>query len=135
MTKLGFDLAATFPRYINIRRGAYLTALVSIAANPWRLVNTATVFITVLSSYSVFMAPMIGLMIASYLCVHQRKIKVPDLFVGDARSIYWYTYGVNWRAIVAVSPSSASKGPSFPVWWTDTWASGYDRQSHRFPVS
>ncbi|XRM38705.1 hypothetical protein ABZX51_002102 [Aspergillus tubingensis] len=109
----GFDLAATFPRYINIRRGAYLTALVSIAANPWRLVNTATVFITVLSSYSVFMAPMIGPMIASYLCVHQRKIKVPDLFVGDARSIYWYTYGVNWRAIVAWICGTVPSLPGF----------------------
>ena len=102
LTDLGFDLAATFPKYINIRRGAYLTALLSIAANPWKLVNTATVFVTVLSSYSVFVAPMIGLMIAAYLGVHQCKIKVPDLFVGDARSLYWYTSGVNWRAILAV---------------------------------
>ncbi|RYP33112.1 hypothetical protein DL767_004897 [Monosporascus sp. MG133] len=30
----GFDLAATFPRFINIRRKAYLTALLSIAVNP-----------------------------------------------------------------------------------------------------
>ncbi|OJJ65859.1 hypothetical protein ASPBRDRAFT_201460 [Aspergillus brasiliensis CBS 101740] len=109
----GFDLAATFPRYINIRRGAYLTALVSIAANPWRLVNTATVFITVLSSYSVFMAPMIGLMIGSYLCVHRCKIKVPDLFAGDARSIYWYTFGVNWRAIVAWICGTVPSLPGF----------------------
>lgn len=98
----GFDFAATWPKYINIRRGAYLTVLISIAANPWKLVNTATTFITVLSSYSVFVGPMVGLMISSYLVVNQRKIKVPDLFVGNKNSIYWYTYGVNWRAIVAV---------------------------------
>ncbi|PWY96125.1 allantoin permease [Aspergillus sclerotioniger CBS 115572] len=109
----GFDLAATFPKYINIRRGAYLTALISIAANPWKLVNTATVFVTVLSSYSVFVAPMIGLMIASYLAVNQRKIKVPDLFVGDASSIYWYTCGVNWRAIIAWICGTVPSLPGF----------------------
>lgn len=76
--------------------------LISIAANPWKLVNTATTFITVLSSYSVFVGPMVGLMISSYLVVNQCKIKVPDLFVGNKNSIYWYTYGVNWRAVVAV---------------------------------
>uniref|UniRef100_A0A093VZX5 Allantoin permease n=1 Tax=Talaromyces marneffei PM1 TaxID=1077442 RepID=A0A093VZX5_TALMA len=98
----GFDFAATWPKYINIRRGAYLTVLISIAANPWKLVNTATTFLTVLSSYSVFVGPMVGLMISSYLVVNQRKIKVPDLFIGNKNSIYWYTYGVNWRAVVAV---------------------------------
>lgn len=99
---IGFDLAATFPEYINIRRGAYLTALVSIACNPWKLVNTATTFLAVLSSYSVFLGPMTGLMISSYFIIHRLKIKVEDLFVGDQRSIYWYTYGVNWRAAIAV---------------------------------
>ncbi|KIY48482.1 allantoin permease [Fistulina hepatica ATCC 64428] len=97
----GFDLAATFPRFINIRRGAYLTALLSIACNPWKLVNTATIFLSVLSSYAVFLGPMTGLMIAGYYLVHRQKINVDDLFVGSNKSIYWFTLGVNWRAIVA----------------------------------
>lgn len=98
----GFDLAATFPKYINIRRGAYLTALFSIAVNPWKLVNTATTFLSVLGSYSVFLGPMTGLMISSYFVVNRRKINIDDLFVGNKDSIYWYTMGINWRAIVAV---------------------------------
>jgi NCS1 family nucleobase:cation symporter-1 len=105
----GFDFAATFPKYINIRRGAYLTALMSVACNPWRLVNTATVFISVLGSYSVFLGPMIGLMISSYFVVHREKINVDDLFVGSKNSVYWYTWGVNWRAIIAVSINRLSK--------------------------
>jgi NCS1 family nucleobase:cation symporter-1 len=96
-------MAATFPQYINIRRGAYLTALLSIACNPWKLVNTATTFLAVLSSYSVFLGPMTGLMISSYFVINKRKIKVDDLFVGDSSSIYWYTCGLDWRAAVAVS--------------------------------
>lgn len=104
----GFDLAATFPRYLNIRRGAYLTAIFSVIVNPWRLVNTATTFLTVLSSYSVFLAPMTGLMISSYLVVNKRKIDIDSLYRGDSGSIYWFSYGCNWRAPAAVSRSSHS---------------------------
>ena len=85
----GFDFAATFPKYINIRRGAYLTAFLSIAVNPWKLVNTATTFLAVLGSYSVFLGPMTGLMISSYFVVNRQKINVDDLFVGNKDSIYW----------------------------------------------
>ena len=99
----GFDLAATVPQFINIRRGAYITAVVSVAVNPWRLVNTATIFLAVLSAYSTFLGPMTGIMIASYLVVNKRKLNVDDMYRGDRHSIYWYNDGVNWRAFVAVS--------------------------------
>lgn len=98
----GFDLAATFPRYIDIRRGAYLTMLLSVVVNPWQLANTSTVFLTVLSSYSVFLGPMVGMMVSSYLVVNRRKINVDDLYIGGSGGIYWYTAGINWRSIVAV---------------------------------
>ncbi|KAL6233633.1 hypothetical protein BDW75DRAFT_251916 [Aspergillus navahoensis] len=75
----GLDLASVFPQWINIRRGAYIIAILSPVVNPWRLVNTATTFLTVLSGYG----------------------KVDDLFSGDSGSIYWFSAGVNWRAPVA----------------------------------
>jgi nucleobase:cation symporter-1, NCS1 family len=116
----GFDFAATFPRYINIRRGAYITALLSMVVNPWQLLATASVFLSVLSSYSVFLGPMVGLMVTSYLIVNKRKIRVDDLYIGNRESIYWYTYGVNWRAVVAVSLQSqddiiVNKGSGYVV--------------------
>ena len=104
----GFDFASTLPKYINIRRGAYLTALLSMVVNPWRLLATASVFLSVLSSYSVFLGPMIGLMVTSYLVVNKQKIRVDDLYCGNKESIYWYTWGINWRAVVAVRLLSSS---------------------------
>jgi NCS1 family nucleobase:cation symporter-1 len=109
----GFDFAATFPRYINIRRGAYLTALLSPVVNPWQLLATASIFLSVLSSYSVFLGPMIGLMISSYYIVNRQKINVDDLFHGDRRSIYWFTWGINWRAPVAWACGAAPSMPGF----------------------
>jgi len=107
----GFDLAATFPTFINIRRGAYITAALSVVVNPWQLLATASTFLSVLSSYSVFLGPMIGLMISSYYIVNKQKIKVDDLFYGDKNSIYWYTFGINWRAPVAVGFALSSPHP------------------------
>ncbi|THC95822.1 hypothetical protein EYZ11_004692 [Aspergillus tanneri] len=97
----GIDLASVFPRYINIRRGAYIIAAFSPIVNPWRLVNTATTFLTVLSSYGVFLAPMTGLMAAHYLLVARQKINIDHLYVGSDSSIYWYTWGINYRAFIA----------------------------------
>lgn len=42
-----------------------------------------------------------GIMLADYLVVRQRTLKIEDLYVGDARSIYWYQFGFHWRAGVA----------------------------------
>jgi NCS1 family nucleobase:cation symporter-1 len=98
----GLDLASVFPKYINLRRGAYIIAILSPVVNPWRLVNTATTFLTVLSGYSVFLAPMTGIMASHYVVVARFKVNVDDLYTGDSNSVYWYTRGINWRAPIAV---------------------------------
>ncbi|KAL4972736.1 permease for cytosine/purines, uracil, thiamine, allantoin-domain-containing protein [Aspergillus desertorum] len=109
----GLDLASVFPGLINIRRGAHIIALLSPVVNPWRLVNTATTFLTVLLGYGVFLAPMTGLMAAHYLVVCRQKLNVHDLFTGDRTSIYWYTAGVNWRAPVAWTIGVVPTTPGF----------------------
>lgn len=98
----GFDFAALFPKYLNIRRGAYITALLSMVVNPWQLLSSASTFLAVLSSYSVFLGPMIGLMISSYYLVNRQRINVDHLYLGNSQSVYWFWHGINWRAIVAV---------------------------------
>ncbi|EFE44577.1 hypothetical protein TRV_00643 [Trichophyton verrucosum HKI 0517] len=109
----GFDLAATFPKYINIRRGAYITIALSIACNPWKLVSTATIFLSVLSSYAVFLGPMTGLMISAWFIVHRRKLKVEDLYTGNRTSIYWFSHGFNWRAFIAWICGTVPSLPGF----------------------
>ncbi|EFQ99464.1 uridine permease [Nannizzia gypsea CBS 118893] len=109
----GFDLAATFPKYINIRRGAYITIALSIACNPWKLVSTATIFLSVLSSYAVFLGPMTGLMISAWFIVHKHKLKVEDLYTGNRTSIYWFSHGFNWRAFIAWICGTVPSLPGF----------------------
>lgn len=38
---------------------------------------------------------------SQYYVIQRRYFKIPDIYIGDSRSIYWYSYGVNWRAFVA----------------------------------
>jgi len=40
-------------------------------------------------------------MLADYLVVRKRTLKIEHLYIGDSRSIYWYTSGIHWRAVLA----------------------------------
>lgn len=99
----GNDMASLVPKYINIRRGQIATALLGLVINPWYLLSGAVIFISVMSAYTVFLQPFLGIIAAHYFIVQKCRIKVSDLYCFGSRSIYWYTAGVNWRSIVAVS--------------------------------
>ncbi|KAF8996094.1 hypothetical protein BDZ89DRAFT_1084353 [Hymenopellis radicata] len=93
----GVDLAGMFPKYINIRRGAIITFVAAWIVMPWQLINVATTFLTVLSSFSVFLAPIMGLMAADFFVIRRQRIKLSALY--QLHGSYYYTWGVNWRTI------------------------------------
>lgn len=97
----GMDLAGIMPRYLNIRRGAYLLACLGLASNPWQYLSKAATFLTVLSGFSIFLAPFTGVMLADYLVVRRCIIKLEDCYIGNSSSAYWFWRGFHWRALVA----------------------------------
>ncbi|KAK7447423.1 hypothetical protein VKT23_014133 [Stygiomarasmius scandens] len=97
----GMDMAGLQPKYLNIRRGAYILAAAGILSNPWQYLSNASTFLTVLSGFGIFLAPFTGIMLADYLLVRRCIISLPDLYVGNSSSIYWYSHGFHWRALVA----------------------------------
>jgi len=107
------DLSGLLPRFINIRRGSYIGLVISIALCPWELLASAGTFIQVLSAYSVFLGPMCGLMIAEYWVVRVRKVRLTDLYDPHRQGIYYYWYGINWRAFVAWVVGFAPQLPGF----------------------
>jgi len=109
----GIDLASVLPRYINIRRGAYITLAISMAMCPWALLNGATAFISVMAGYAVFIGPITGIMVFDYFFVHLRKVKLTALYDGSPRSIYWYTRGCNLRVPIAWICGVAPLFPGF----------------------
>jgi NCS1 family nucleobase:cation symporter-1 len=95
----GMDLAGTFPKYINIRRGCLICALLSWAVQPWLFYNTASAFVSTMASFTVFIVPLVGIMVADYFIIRKQRIELSQLYTSASDGAYWFTYGVNWRCI------------------------------------
>ncbi|KAL2005107.1 hypothetical protein VTN00DRAFT_2957 [Thermoascus crustaceus] len=79
----GMDLAGLFPKFINIRRGSIITALLSWAIQPWLIYSISSVFVPAMSSFSVGSAS-----------------NSQPLYTTARDGAFWYTYGVNWRGVL-----------------------------------
>jgi NCS1 family nucleobase:cation symporter-1 len=124
------DLAALWPKYIDVARGGIIMCVVGYLINPWRFVNAPGTFITVLNSFGMFVAPLAGVNAVDFWLVRKRNWRIPDLYIGDSRSIYWFTAGWNWRAMatwcLTIWPSfpgfiSGTSGAKVAIGWTRTF--------------
>lgn len=97
----GMDLSGMLPRFINIKRGGIIVSLLSWALRPWEFYNTSSTFLTVMSSFSVYLSPLIGIMICDFYIVRLKRTKLSDCYTSSKNGAYWYTYGVNLRTLIA----------------------------------
>jgi len=95
------DMTVLFPRYINIRRGQIICAVIGgWALCPWEILASAPGFLTFMSGYTVFLGPFAAIMVFDYWIVHNGNVDVPAMY--DPRGRYKYWNGINWRAAVAL---------------------------------
>lgn len=95
------DFAFLAPKYLNIQRGAFLTAILGgWATCPWQIQASATSLTTFLSGYIIVLAPIVAIMISDYWIVRRTRLHVPMLYQNEG--IYRYHGGVNWRALVTL---------------------------------
>ena len=97
----GTDMAALLPRFINIRRGSYICALIGLAMCPWKLESSSNQFTTYLSAYAVFLSSIAGVILADYYFVRKGYLSVKNLYSGHKDAPYYYTLGFSWRAYAA----------------------------------
>ncbi|KAK7044695.1 permease for cytosine/purines, uracil, thiamine, allantoin-domain-containing protein [Favolaschia claudopus] len=97
----GCDLTALFPRFINIRRGGFVAAIVGLCMLPWNLLKSSNSFTSYLSAYSVFLSSIAGVMITEYYLIRKGHYRVADLYTTRRDGWYWYIYGINFRAYTA----------------------------------
>ncbi|KAG8691537.1 hypothetical protein FRC11_001841 [Ceratobasidium sp. 423] len=97
----GCDLTALFPRFINIRRGGYIAAIVGLAMCPWQLLKDSNSFTSYLSAYSVFLSSIAGVMITEYWLVRRGHYRIADLYHTERTGWYWYMFGINPKAYAA----------------------------------
>ncbi|KAF3916787.1 hypothetical protein ABW20_dc0108311 [Dactylellina cionopaga] len=97
----GNDFNALMPRYLNIRRGSILCAFIGgWVLVPWYILASAPRFLGFAGGYTVFLAPLAGVMTSDFFLVKKRKVSVPAMY--RPHSIYRYWHGINWRAVAAL---------------------------------
>ncbi|KAI9573862.1 NCS1 nucleoside transporter family [Boletus coccyginus] len=106
----GNDMTALLPKYINIRRGQIICALVGgWAMCPWEILASAQKFLNFMNGYTIFLGPFAGIMVTDFWLVHRGKVDVPAMY--DPNGRYRYTGGFNWRAVLAMLVTVV---PTFP---------------------
>ncbi|KAK9236439.1 permease for cytosine/purines, uracil, thiamine, allantoin-domain-containing protein [Lipomyces kononenkoae] len=106
------DMNCLFPKYINIRRGQFISAVLGAwALTPWNILTSAPAFLNFMAGYSVWLGPICGVLISDYYFVHKRKYDVYQLY--DFAGIYKYNYGFNWRAFAAFTIAWVPLLPGF----------------------
>ncbi|KAL4732002.1 hypothetical protein ACLX1H_001005 [Fusarium chlamydosporum] len=105
----GNDIAALMPKYITVKRGFFICAVVSYAICPWYLLSSAAIFINFLSSYQIFLSAITGILICDYYLLRRGLFDIPMLYSGHKDSTYYFFHGFNPRAfavyLIAIAPN------------------------------
>ncbi len=107
-----YDFSSLWPARISYRIGGLITALISAAVTPWKLLASTNGFIfTWLTGYGALLGPIAGILIADYWLVRGTHMAVDDLFVTDGR--YRYRGGWNPVALIAFAAGVLPNLPGF----------------------
>lgn len=98
---VGADLTGIWPRWLTIVRGQVICALLAPLLVPWKIIASATSFLTFLGSYTVFLMPICACMVVDYWIVRRGNIHIPSLYVYTPESPYTYYKGWNLRMLAA----------------------------------
>jgi NCS1 family nucleobase:cation symporter-1 len=106
------DFANLAPKKISFRAGGYLTGVIGILIQPWRLVSDPSGYIfTWLVGYSALLGSIGGVLIADYFVIRRTELDLVKLYEKDGP--YWYRAGMNPVAMVALLLGIAPNLPGF----------------------
>lgn len=96
------DFAHLWPRQISFRIGGFITGLIGILIQPWRLLENAAVYIDKwLVGYSLLLGAVGGVLIADYIVIRRTKLDLAGLY--RRKGPYWYASGFNPLALIALA--------------------------------
>ncbi len=114
------DFAHLWPRVVSFRVGGFITGLIGIAMQPWKLVADPNhYFEQWLIAYSSLLGAVGGVLIADYFVIRHKQLDLPGLYRKDGP--YWYTGGFNPRALVALVLGIAPCVPGFLATVSTKW--------------
>ena len=95
------DFSNLYPRLISFRTGGLITGFLGLAMCPWKLLATPDAYIFGwLVGYSGLLGPVAGIMVSDYFLIRKTELDVNSLY--HREGVYYYTKGVNPRAIAAL---------------------------------
>jgi NCS1 family nucleobase:cation symporter-1 len=95
-----------FPRRLNFRSAAIVSAVIGLVILPWNLYNNPVVIVYFLGGLGAILGPIFGVIMADYWIIRKAQINVPDLYTEAQNGEYHYKRGVNPRAIIALVPAA-----------------------------
>ncbi|KAK6001431.1 hypothetical protein QM012_002762 [Aureobasidium pullulans] len=97
----GADMTGLVPKFLTIRRGQILCAILGVVVQPWQLMANASAFLSFLGSYNIFMAPLCAIIIVDYFIIRKGNIHVRSCFSASKSGLYWYWSGINIVGVTA----------------------------------
>jgi nucleobase:cation symporter-1, NCS1 family len=123
------DFANLSPTRISFRTGGFITGVIGILIQPWRLVSDPTGYIfTWLVGYSALLGSIGGVLICDYYVIRRTKLDAIKLY--EKGGPYWYAGGWNPVAMIALAAGIAPNLPGFlgtikavevPAFWTELY--------------
>lgn len=102
------------PSKLSFRSSAILSMILGTLCLPWKLTSDANSYIFVwLTGYGAFLAPILGIMLCDYFLIRNQKLVLEDLYSADKNSSYYFTNGVNYKAMLAFAVGVLSNLPGF----------------------
>lgn len=102
-----YDLANVAPKYISFKRGGLIAAVLSIVVMPWRIFANPVAVNYFLGGLGALLGPLFGIIFTDYFLLRRQRVDVQALFQEGKGRAYWYTGGLNPKALIAFVPSAA----------------------------
>jgi NCS1 family nucleobase:cation symporter-1 len=102
-----YGLTNLFPRRLNFRRAAIVSAVIGLVILPWNLYNNPLVIVYFLGGLGALLGPLFGVIMADYWLIRRGRVNVPALYTEASGGDYHYARGVNPRAVAALVPAAA----------------------------
>jgi NCS1 family nucleobase:cation symporter-1 len=106
------DFANLWPKKISFRLGGFITGVIGVLIQPWRLYNDPQKYIyTWLIAYSALLGSIGGILIADYFVIRRTQLDQAGLYRKDGP--YWYSGGFNLLAMIALAIGIGPCVPGF----------------------
>ena len=114
------DFAHLWPKMISFRVGGFITGVIGILMQPWKLIADPNGYIfTWLIAYSALLGAVGGVLLADYLALRKTQLDLAGLYRREGP--YWYSGGFNPWAIIAMILGILPCVPGFLVVVSDRW--------------